>query len=228
MIRRSPRAVPVPSHWMPRRPLFSAPDPDLEPVPAAGWRPLFDGSTLKGWSVDDKKELWTVENGAIRCLGKGGGYLRTEEQFENFVLACEFNIDKGTNSGIFVRWSELRDPVNTGIEVAIDDTAGKTKLGKHDTGAIYDMVAPTLNTMKPAGEWNWMVISCNGPLMSVLLNGAKVAETDFSLYTEPRKSPDGTPNKFRYAMAKLPRKGYIGLQNHGGVIQYRNLMILPL
>jgi hypothetical protein len=224
----SSRVIPVPTHWMPRRPLFAAPSPGLEPVPQAGWRSIFDGISLKGWVVEDKKECWVVENGEIRCLGKGGGYLRTEEQYENFVLAGEFNIDKGTNSGIFVRWSDIKNPVHTGIEVAIDDTSGKQYPGKHDTGAIYDMVPPVANAMKPAGEWNWMVISGNGPILSVLLNGMKVAETDFSKYTEAGKNPDGTKNKFRFAMATLPRKGYFGLQNHGGAIKYRNLMVLSV
>jgi hypothetical protein len=226
--RQPLRAIPVPAGWMPRRPLFHAPAAELQPVPEGAWQPLFDGTSFKGWSVDDKKELWTVENGMIRCHGKGGGYLRTEQQYENFVLATEFNVDKGTNSGIFVRWSDIKDPVHTGIEVQVIDSAGKAKPDKHDAGALYDMVAPTSNPMKPAGEWNSMIIACNGPFVSVLLNGVKVSETDFSKYTEVGKSPDGTKNKFKYAMANLPRKGYIGLQNHGGGLWYRNLMLLPL
>jgi hypothetical protein len=227
---RPDAAIPIPARWMPRRPLFHAPTPGLQPVPEGAWRSLFDGKTLNGWVVEDKDKTgaWVVENGAIHVTGKGGGYLRSEEQFENFVLAYEYNLDKETNSGVFVRWSDLKDPVHTSIEVQLFDSAGRTKLDKHDNGALYDLVAPTANPTKPAGEWNWMLISCNGPMISVLSNGVKVAETDLSQYTEPRKSPDGTPNKFKYALAKLPHKGYLGLQNHGFGLWFRNLLILPL
>jgi hypothetical protein len=51
---------------------------------------------------------------------------------------------------------------------------------------------------------------------------------DVSRYTRPGKNPDGTGNKFRYAIGALPRRGYIGLQNHGGRVLYRNLRVLVL
>ncbi len=46
--------------------------------------------------------------------------------------------------------------VNTGIEVALDDTTGP---GMHDPGALYDLVAARTNTQKPVGEWNHMTIT---------------------------------------------------------------------
>lgn len=219
----------LPLEWAGGRPLFSSLAQDGSPtVPQRAWRPLFNGQNFENWSVDDKKELWVVENNAIHCLGKGGGYLRTLEQFGDFALACEFRVDKGTNSGIFVRWSNVKDPVNTGIEVQVLDSAGKAKPGVHDAGAIYDLVAPSVNTMKPAGQWNRLVITCQGPYLSTRLNGARVSEIDVSRYTLPGRNPDGSKNKFRYALASLPRRGYIGLQNHGGGVWYRNLLLLPL
>lgn len=193
-----------------------------------GWRTLFDGRSLDGWVVEDNRELWVVENGAIKCLGRGGGYLRTAEQYENFALSMEFNVDRGTNSGVFVRWSDLRDPVNTGIEVQVFDSAGKPRPDKHDCGALYDLVAPWPNTMRPAGTWNRLIITCRGPYIDVRLNGAHVSEMNLDRYTVPERNPDGSPNKFRYALARLPRRGYIGLQNHGGVVYYRDLRLMLL
>ena len=57
-----------------------------------------------------------------------------------------------------------------GIEIAIDDT---NTASYHDTGAIYDLVKPSKNAMKQAGEWNYLVITCDGPELAVELNGAK-------------------------------------------------------
>ncbi|GAB4465865.1 MAG: hypothetical protein OHK0029_36830 [Armatimonadaceae bacterium] len=223
----------IPEAWfsgspMSRRALFGAPQPVLEPVPMWAWKSLFDGKSFDGWVVQDNKDLWAIENGVIHCLGKGGGYLRTAEKYEDYVLALEFNVDKGVNSGVFIRWSNPNDPVNTGIEVQVLDSAGKATPDKHDSGALYDLVAPSSNPMKPAGEWNQMLISCKGPMVSVGLNGIPVASMDVSKYTEAGKSPDGTKNKFKYPMASLPRSGYIGFQNHGGSVWYKNILLLPL
>jgi hypothetical protein len=193
-----------------------------------GWKLLFDGRTLAGWTPTGEAAGWAVEDGAIACTVKRGGYLHTTEQFGDFVLAIDFKGDKGTNSGIFIRWGNLRDPVHTGIEVAIDDSAGKAKPGRHDCGALYDLVAPSKNTCKPAGEWNHAVITCRGPLITVELNGEKVASMDVDQYTVAGQNPDGTRNKFRYALKEFPRRGHLGLQDHGGRVWFRNIKIRPL
>lgn len=218
----------IPAAWAKPRPLFTAPDPRMEPVRMAAWKSLFDGKSLNGWVIEDGKDLWKVEDSTIYCIGNGGGYLRSADQFENYVLALEFKVTKETNSGVFVRWSDIKDPVNTGIEIQVMDTAGKATPDKHDSGAIYDLVAPSSNPMKGVGEWNQMVIACQGPMISVALNGVPIAETDISKYKEAGKSPDGTVNKFKFPLASLPRKGYIGLQNHGKPVWYRNVLVLPL
>lgn len=224
----APPAV-VPLAWATGRLPFSLQTSDgVTAVPNAKWRPLFDGKTLNGWAAQDKNGVWVVEDGVLHCKGGGSGYLRSEEKFEDFALAVEAKVDKGVNSGIFVRWSDPKDPVNTGIEVQVYDTAGKPNPDKHDSGALYDLVAPTANTMKPAGEWNRFVITCAGPFVTSRLNGVVVADLNLDDYPEPGRSPDGTKNKFRYAMASLPRSGHIGLQNHGGKVWYRNVLLLPL
>ena len=154
--------------------------------------------------------------------------LGSEQLCGDFALVGEFNVERGTNSGIFVRWSDIRDPVNTGVEVQVYDSAGKPNPSKHDSGALYDLVAPMRNTMRPAGQWNRIAILCQGPYIGVRLNGPTVSEMDLSRYTQARRNPDGSENKFRYALASLPRRGYIGLQNHGNVVSYRSLRVLPL
>ncbi|HEU4389376.1 MAG TPA: DUF1080 domain-containing protein [Blastocatellia bacterium] len=177
-----------------------------------GWRQLFDGKSLKGWAATGNNEGWAVEDGAIACLVKGGDYLYTTEEFENFTLSAEFKVASGTNSGIFVRWSDLKDPVNTGIEVQVLDSYGKPA-DKHACGAIYDIIAPARQTCKPAGEWNKVLITCNRSLVAVELNDQKIAQMDLDQWTAAGMNPDGTRNKFTRAYKDLPRKGHIGLRS---------------
>ena len=103
-----------------------------------------------------------------------------EKEFDNFILSLDFKISKGCNSGIFVRTFPIKvkpgeDVGYNGIEMAIDDTTGA---GMHDTGAIYDLVAPCRNAMKPVGEWNHAVITCDGPKIIVELNGEQVTRDE--------------------------------------------------
>lgn len=194
----------------------------------ANWKLLFDGKSLRGWSSTGSPEGWTVSDEAIMCTVKGGGYLYTEEQFEDFELALEFKIAPGTNSGVFIRWSDLADPVNTGIEIQVLDSYGAEALTPHTCGAIYDLVPPSEHAFKPAGEWNQLLVTCDGPMISVELNGKHIAEMDVDRWTEAGRNPNGSKNKFTYAWADMPRRGHIGLQDHGGELWYRNIKLREL
>lgn len=189
------------------------------------WKDLFNGESLDGWGVTGNSEGWTVEEGMILCTARKGGYLYTLEQFEDFDLRLEFKTEPKVNSGIFFRWSDLADPVHTGLEIQILDTYGKEPPGTHDCGALYDMVAPRVDAARPAGEWNQMWLSCRGAFIALDLNEERVLEVDIDRWDTPGKNPDGTPNKFKYAWKDLPRRGHIGLQDHGGRIWFRAIRI---
>jgi hypothetical protein len=193
-----------------------------------GWVSLFDGETLDGWGVTGNPEGWGVEDGCIVCEVKGGRYIYTLDQYDDFVLCIDFKTEAGVNSGVFFRWADLKDPVQTGIEMQILDTYGREPARKNDCGAIYDVMAPTRNTCKPAGEWNTAVIACDRNLITVELNDEKIIDMDLDLWTEPGKNPDGTPNKFRQAYKNMTHKGHIGLQDHGGKAWFRNIKLKPL
>lgn len=195
---------------------------------ADGWKLLFDGKTLDGWATTGKKEGWEAEEGALACMLKGGGYCRTIEQFDDFVLSVDFKVSPKCNSGVFFRWSDLKDPVHTGIEMQVLDSFGKEKPTKHDCGAIYDILAPTKNMAKPAGEWQTAVITCKDNLITIALNGEQICEMDLNQWAEAGKNPDGSKNKFKYAYKDLPRKGHIGFQDHGHRVWYRNIKLKPL
>ena len=62
----------------------------------------------------------------------------------------------------------------------------------------------------------------------VELNGEKVTRMDLDEFTKPNRRPDGTPHKFDVAYRDHPRKGYIGLQDHGSPCWFKNIKIKPL
>jgi hypothetical protein len=193
-----------------------------------GWISVFDGRTLEGWGVTGNPECWGVEDGCIVWKARGGRYLYTLERYDDFVLSVDFKTEANANSGVFFRWTDLNDPVQTGIEMQILDTYGREPTRKNDCGAIYDVMAPTRNTCKPAGEWNTAVIICDGSLIKVELNNEQIIDMDLSLWTEPGKNPDGTDNKFNQAYKNMIHKGHIGLQDHGGKVWFRNIKLKPL
>jgi hypothetical protein len=194
-----------------------------------GWILLFDGKTLDGWMTSSQQpSKRPVENGSINPHKCGGYMMVHKKQWSNFVLALDFKISKNCNSGVFVHTYSLtprpgKDVGFNGIEVQILDS---TTAGFHDTGAIYDLVKPTKNAMKPVGEWNHLVITCDKNLITVELNGEKVNRMDLDEWTEPNKRPDGTAHKFDIAYKDHPRKGYIGLQDHGQDCWFKNIKLL--
>jgi hypothetical protein len=195
---------------------------------ADGWILLFDGKTLNGWKTSHgAPSKVPVDQGAINPHRSGGYMMVYDRPFADFILSLDFKISKGCNSGVFVRTFPLltkpgRDVGRNGIEIAVDDT--KTS-GYHDTGAFYDLVKPKKNLMKPVGQWNHMVIICDGPNLSVELNGERVNQMNLDEWTRPRFRPDGSPHKFDTAWKDHHRSGYIGLQDHGSPCWYKNIKL---
>lgn len=196
-----------------------------------GWLLLFDGATTKGWMSPKEKPIAAkhVQDGSLNphpC-----DYMLTSEKtWENYKLTLDFKISAKCNSGIFVRTFPLtprpkKDVGFNGIEIAIDDT--KTA-GYHDAGAIYDLVKPTKNAQKPVGEWNHIVITSHGNLLTIELNGETVSRMNFDEWPEQNKRPDGSTHKFDVAYKTHPRKGHIGLQDHGRDCWFKNIKLLPL
>ena len=197
-----------------------------------GWVLLFDGKTLDGWMTSSEKPSKTpVEEGChqpaqVRRLHDDP----QEDSGTTSCCRCDFKISKGCNSGIFVRTFPLKprpgkDVGFNGIEVR--STTARTA-GYHDTGAIYDLVKPAKNAMKPVGEWNHIVITCDKNRIAVELNGEKVTRMDLDEWTKPNERPDGSEHKFDIAYKDHPRKGYIGLQDHGAPCWFKNIKIKPL
>ena len=199
-----------------------------------GFVTLFNGKDLEGWHAV-AGHAWVVEDGVIGLKGKtdgaehNGEYLWTKEQYGDFILELEFKVPEKANSGIFLRTSDLKDPVYTGLEIQVANSFGKTETNKNGTaGALYDLKAPSKNPIKAPGEWNKVRIECRGPKIAVALNGESIVDADLDQWTETGKSPDGAKNKFKIPVKDFARKGYVGLQDHGRPVWYRNVRIKPL
>jgi hypothetical protein len=139
-------------------------------------------------------------------------YLWSKKQYGDFALELEYKIPEDGNSGVFVRVREKDDPVETGIEVQINDVHGKEELTAHDCGGVIGTVGPSKNMAKPADEWNKMRITVMGTQLKVNLNGEQVVNVNLQ----------------NTSRSDRPMKGYIGLQDHGLPLQFRNVSIMEL
>jgi len=208
-----------------------------------GWQLLFNGKTMNGWHSYGKTTAgsnWKVQDGILlRDTLRGtdgketqGSDLVTNEEFKNFHLKLEWKITKNGNSGIVFLVKE--DPVkypdtyNTGYEMQIYDmqSATHTKNRKHDTGDLYDLVAATNAISKPTGQWNFAEIVVNNGALNLFLNGNNIVST--TLWDDNFRALIAN-SKFA-AMENFGtfKKGRIALQDHGGGVYFRNVMIKRL
>ncbi|MHC5544777.1 3-keto-disaccharide hydrolase [Singulisphaera rosea] len=196
---------------------------------AEQFKTIFDGTSGNGWITNhDKKPVSkaNVQADGLNPHASGGYIVAHDKTHGNFVLDFDYKLSKGCNSGVFLRVGDLKEPVTTGLEIALDDTTGT---GLHDSGAFYDLVSPTTNAQKPAGEWNHMTITALGPKISVVLNGETVSKIDLDQFTEPGKRPDGSNHKFKGVTIKdFAKPGYFGFQDHGQDCWYKNVKVKDL
>ncbi|SDR88282.1 DUF1080 domain-containing protein [Gramella sp. MAR_2010_147] len=206
------------------------------------WQELFNGKDLSGWKAfneDSISDQWQVENGAISFTPSEGERTKTEnliseQEFENFELSLEWKISEGGNSGIM--WAvqegeEYNEPYLTGPEIQVLDNEKHpdAKNGLNRTaGALYDMVPPSEDVTKPAGEWNQEVIHIdhNQNIGWVKLNGVKVTEfpvngKEWKKMVEKSKFKD-------WEGFGASKKGHIALQDHSDPVWYRNIKIKQL
>ena len=193
----------------------------------AGWQLLFNGKDTTGWKCNNDKPIATkVEDGALVPFRSGGYLIIHEKQYGDFIFKCDVKMAQPRcNSGIFFRVGTPKNPVYTGFEVQVMTGKGK---GYHDFGAIYDLVKTTTNNLNAPGEWNTVEIRCKGPRVSVKVNGKLVSKMNCDEFTQKGKRPDGSRHKFGVAIKDMPRKGYLGFQDHGQKCWYKNVKVLEL
>jgi len=195
---------------------------------ALSFRPLFNGKNLDGWvDVNTSKETWKVKNKILISSGKPIGVMRTDRQYENFVLEIEWkHMEAGGNSGVFV-WSEgtpqEKDPLTKAIEVQMLELDWARQHNETDAyvhGELFPTMGMTAIPDNPRGnrskslekrcrgkgEWNKYVVVCVDGTVKLSVNGKFV-------------------NGLR---ASERKKGYICLEAEGAEIHFRNIRILEL
>ena len=203
----------------PKRPATLAPD---SPEARAGFVSLFNGENLAGWVVaGPNQEAFHAEDGVLVCNGGGGEWVRTDKQYSDFDLRLEYKIGHRGNSGLFFR-SDPVDPVFKGMEIQIYGDYGREPK-TNTSGALYDVVAPSETASRPDGEWNSLELICRDGEITVIHNGKTVIHEDFD--DEKFAEPIG---KFPTPYRDMPRTGYIGLQDHGYWVWFRDIRIKDL
>ncbi len=200
-----------------------------------GFVPLFNGRDLTGWvNANCAPETWSVRDGMIHCTGHPTGALRTERQYENFILELEWrHLESGGNSGVFIWGTPIAAPgvpFLRGIEVQVLDHGYATQYEKRhgkkgDWFTTHGDVFPIHGaTMKPFGrhngersfpseerskgfpEWNHYRIVCTNGVIRLSVNGKEVSGGENCNY----------------------RKGYLGLESEGAPVDFRNLRLKEL
>lgn len=198
------------------------------------YKPLFNGKDLTGWvNVNTDKDTWYVKDGMLVCTGHPIGVMRTDKQYENFLLHIEWrHMEAGGNSGVFA-WSEgtvpegRRLPKGMEIQMLELDWVNQHKMKDGSLppiayvhgelfGANGLITTPDNprgsrsksieNRCKGKGQWNVYDVVCVDGTVKLSVNGKFV-------------------NGVRNASIK---KGYLCLESEGAEIQFRNIQIMEL
>ncbi len=206
---------------------------------AAGWILLFDGQSTAGWRGYKSQTMpgsWRAENGSLlsrREPGVSSGDIVTLEQFDAFELVVDWKMTQGGNSGIIYRATEEYGEVwQSGPEFQVLDNVGHRD-GLNtlaSAGACYAVYAPARDATLPLGQWNRGRIIARGKHVEHWLNGVKVVE--YEIGSESWRSHVKTSKFFPTAYGQgrwgLAPKGHIGLQEHGGRVEFRKIYIKEL
>lgn len=206
----------------------------------AGWVLLFNGKDFSGWRQYNSTEMaknWVIDDKAMKVFtaeGKktgqgGGGDIIFDKKFKNFELSIDWKADKMGNSGIFYY---VREAPGQGIyfaapevQVLDNENATDNKIDSHLAGSLYDMIAADPKTINPAGEWNNLLLYVNNGKVTHTMNGVKVVE--YELWTPEWDSlvQNSKFKNFPGFLEGISKEGYIGLQDHGYTIWFRNIKI---
>jgi len=208
-----------------------------------GWQLLFDGNSLNGWHKyggEPVGSAWKVADSSIYLDAsqmenwqiKGGGDIVTDEEFGDFHLKLDWKVDTNGNSGIIFYIHEDSAKYEwgwmTGPEMQVLDNVGHAdaKITKHRAGDLYDLIAASKETVKPALEWNHVEIKSEKGRLDMYLNGENIVST--TMWDDNWKKLIAE-SKFKNTEGfGTYKKGRIGLQDHGNKVWFRNVMIRRL
>jgi hypothetical protein len=217
-----------------------------------GFYILFDGKTFNGWrgyNRDDVPKRWVIDDGAIKFTGSGGGEAQETDggdlifghKFKNFELSVDWKCSKGANSGIFYLAQEIKgEPIYISApesQVLDNENHPDARMGKdgnRQSTSLYDMIPAKPQNAKPFGEWNNTTIIVYRGTVLHQQNGENVLE--YHLWTpqwtnmlqNSKFQPGGEfPIAFELMnnLGGPNREGYIGLQDHGDDVWFKNIRI---
>jgi len=228
-------------------------DLSLFTVDDDGYIHIFNGTDFTGWrgyNKDFVPKSWVIEDGTIRIKGSGTGEAHTEDggdlifahKFKNFELSIDWKVSKGANSGIFYLAQEVKDlqiwmsaPESQILdnENHIDGKLGID--GNRKSSSLYDMIPAKPQNSNPYGEWNNSTVIVFKGTVIHQQNGENVLE--YHLWT-PQWTEMLQKSKFKEGSKEFPmafgllnecggpnREGYIGIQDHGDDVWFRNIKI---
>ncbi|OPZ15355.1 MAG: hypothetical protein BWZ06_00296 [Bacteroidetes bacterium ADurb.BinA261] len=213
--------------------------------PQEEWITLFDGTSFNGWRGYNRTNMptaWTIEDGAIKINGSGmgeagakdGGDIIYDRKFKDFELTFEWKVSPGGNSGVFYLAQEIPGkPIYESApeyQILDNERHPDAKLGKNGnrkSASLYDLVPANPQNAKPAGEWNTGGIMVYQGTVVHSQNGENVVE--YHLWTDDWKKMVAD-SKFKDWPEFLNaggenHEGYIGLQDHGNDVWFRNIKI---
>jgi hypothetical protein len=182
------------------------------------WTSLFNGKDLSGWKTAGGNAPFKVEDNAIvgyAVKGTPNTFLRTNEEFGDFVLEMEVYLEDPLNSGIQFRSQQNKEGNVYGYQMEIDPVTRDLAGGIYDEGRrgwlYYPEVNPKAVNIFQLNQWNVYKIEAVGNVLRTFINGNPVSHL----------IDDVTP------------KGFIALQVHsisdkspsGMKIKWRNIRI---
>ena len=213
-----------------------------------GWRGYGKDNVPARWTIEDGC-LKFSGTGAGESQSGDGGDIIFAKKFKNFELKFDWKISKGGNSGVFFLAQEVTTKKEDGTvqyepiyisspEYQILDNANHpdAKLGKdgnRQSASLYDMIPAKPQNQKPFGEWNTGSIMVYQGTVVHAQNDENVLE--YHLWT-PKWTEMLQASKFSQEAWPLAfellnnlggdaHEGYIGFQDHGNDVWYRNIRI---
>lgn len=215
---------------------------------AEGWITLFDGKTFEGWrgyNKDHVPALWIIEDGTMKINGsggnegtEGGGDIMIDRKFKNFEFEAEWKAkDEASNSGIMYLAQEIPGlPMYASAPEYQVLGIKENTVGKGQPASLYDMIAADPQNANHAGQWNKARIIVNNGHVEHWQNDVKVVEYELwgeqwaNLLNDSKFSKDKWPAAYELFinLGGPNHEGYIGFQDHGGEVWYRNIRIKEL
>ena len=212
---------------------------------------LFDGTSLDGWRGYNSTGIpscWSIDDGAVKISNKTKGeaeetrsdLIYVARKFRNFELTFEWKVSQKANSGVFYYAREIPDkPIYISApEYQILDNANHpdAKLGtdgNRQSAALYDMIPARPQNAKPFGEWNSGGITIKDGKVTHYQNGVAVVEytlwdDTWSALLKNSKFRGGEIYNLLMHVGGPEHEGYIGLQNHGNDVWFRNIRVKVL